>query len=197
VLGEGGAAKLAEWVRNGGVLIGVGDGARFLTEEKVGLLGSKAERRGEGAVIPKDPEEAGKKPFDLDAHVVPDDEDPPTVPGAILQVDLDRENLLAAGFPAGAVNVLVNSRRVFEPLKLDEGVNVGVYAAGAQLVQAGFVLDSSKRLLPLKGYLMVQEHGRGRVVAFAEDPSARGLTRSSLLLLANAVFFGPALEGRP
>jgi hypothetical protein len=42
---------------------------------------------------------------------------------------------------------------------------------------------------------MVQETGRGRVVAFADDPAARGLTRATMLLLANAVFFGPAYQG--
>lgn len=39
---------------------------------------------------------------------------------------------------------------------------------------------------------MVQDHGRGRVIAFAEDPAARAFTMSSMLLLANAVFLAPA-----
>lgn len=195
-LGEGGVARLAQWVREGGVLIGVGEGGRFLCEEKVGLLASRAEKRdAAGGAVEARPEKVDKA-FDLDSHVIPESEDPPSVPGAILRVRLDGEHLLAAGFPSGTVDVLANSRRVLLPLKLDKGVNVGVYAAAPDLVQAGFILDSSRQLLPQKGYLLVQEHGRGRVVAFAEDPSMRALTRSSLLLLANAVFFGGADGGR-
>jgi hypothetical protein len=115
------------------------------------------------------------------------------VPGAILRVLLDTEHLLAAGFPEGRLDVLVNSRRIFTPLKLDKGVNVGLFAGKDELVQSGFVLAASREQLPGKAYLMVQKHGRGTVVAFAEDPAARGLPRATMLLLANAVLFGQAL----
>jgi hypothetical protein len=42
-------------------------------------------------------------------------------------------------------------------------------------------------------YLMVARRGRGKVVGFAEDPAARGFTRASTLLLANAVLLEPAI----
>jgi hypothetical protein len=203
VLGERGVKRLASWVSEGGVLVAVGGGAGFLTEEKVGLLASKLETR-QG---PESPPEKGKaeakseptpappRPFDYEAAIRPLEEEPPLVPGAILRVDLDTESLFAAGFPGGAVDVLVNSRRIFTPLKLDRGTNVGVYATPDKLVQSGFVLAASREQLPRKAYLMVQEHGRGKVIAFADDPAARGLTRATMLLLADAVFFGPANPG--
>ena len=117
------------------------------------------------------------------------------MPGSILRVNLDTESVLAAGFPGGAVDVLANSRRIFTPLKLDKGVNVGVYAGPENLVQSGLVLKASREQLPHKAFLMLQETGRGKVIAFADDPAARGLTRATMLLLANAVFFGPAYQG--
>ena len=201
-LGEGGAKRLAAWVREGGTLIAVGGGAAYLTGEKVGLLASKLEKRGEGKAKGKEkPEEkaeaaAAKKPFDYERAVTPDEEMPPLVPGAILRVDLDVESWLAAGFKDGQVNVLVNSNRAFQPLKLDVGTNVGVYAEAGSLLQSGFMFAASRELLPKHAYLMLQELGRGRVIAFAEDPAQRGMTRASMLLLANAVFFGPAGEAR-
>lgn len=115
------------------------------------------------------------------------------VPGAILRVVLDTESLIAAGFPDGRVDVLVNSRRIFSPLKLDKGINVALFGGAEELVQSGFVLAASREQLPGKAYLMVQKHGRGGVVAFAEDPAVRGLPRASMLLLANAVLFGHTL----
>jgi len=199
ILGEQGADRLASWVREGGVLIAVGSAATFLAGEKVKLLDTKLEKRG------GEPEEAkakapaaapaaggGDRSFDYEDAIKPADEEPPLVPGAILRVELDGESCLAAGFPQGAVDALVASRRIFAPLKLDKGENVGVYAAADTLVQSGFVLAASRQQLPRKAFLMLESHGHGKVVAFAEDPAERGLTRATMLLFANAVFFGPA-----
>jgi hypothetical protein len=203
VLGEGGVKRLSSWVNEGGVLVAAGGGAAFLTEEKVGLLDSKLEKRlgseppAEKGKAEKKPEPAPaeRRPFDYESAIRPADEDPPLVPGSILRVNLDPDNLLGAGFPDGAVDVLVYSRRIFTPLKLDKGVNVGVFAGSEDLVQSGWMLAASREQLPHKAYMMVQENGRGRVIAFADDPAARGLTRATMLLLANAVFFGPAYQG--
>ena len=203
-LGEEGTKRLASWVNEGGTIVAIGSGASFLSGEKIGLLASKLEKRLGSEPPEKEkpekgkPEEgedrsaAGARGFSYENAIKPSDEDPPLVPGAILRVDLDAETVLGAGFPGGTVDVLVDSSRVFTPLKLDRGTNVGVYAGADALVQAGFVLPVSREQLPHKAYLMLQECKRGKVVAFAEDPVSRGLTRSAMLLFANAVFFTPA-----
>lgn len=194
ILGEEGTARLGQWVRDGGTLVAVGEGGQFLADEKVALLATTVEKRRKAPDASKGEEPPGTTGFDLGA-LVPDEEEPPQVPGAILRVMLDGQHLLAAGFPGGFVDVLVNSRRAFLPLKLDKGRNVALYAAEKDLLQSGFVFAASRVMLAKKAYLMVQEHERGRVVVFAEDPAVRALPRSSMLLLANAVFFGPALGG--
>lgn len=197
VLGQAGANRLASWVREGGVLIAVGNAAGWLTTESVGLLASSLEKRGgkkgETGVTPAPTPTpmAGRETYG--EATKPAEEDPPVVPGAILRLALDSEHLLAAGFPEGKLDVLVNSRRIFTPLPLDKGINVAVFAAKEELVQAGFVFPASREQLPGKAYLMVQKHGHGVVVAFAEDPAIRGIPRASMLLLANAVLFGKAL----
>ncbi len=198
-LGEEGVRRLVSWANEGGTIVAVGSGAAFLTGEKVGLLASRLEKRpGAEPAAEKGKAEkgggspAGERASSYEDAIRPSDEDPPLVPGAIVRVVLDTESVLAAGFPGGSVDVLVDSRRVFAPLRLDRGTNVGVYASPDALVQAGFALAASREQLPRKAYLMVQECKRGRVVAFAEDPVSRGLTRSAMRLLANAVFFAPA-----
>lgn len=199
MLGEEGVKRLAAWVDEGGTVVAVGGGAAFLTGEKVGLLASKLEKRLGSEAAPEkgkpgkdeDASATGDRAFNYDSAIKPAEEEPPLVPGAILRVELDPENLLAAGFPDGQVDVLVDSRRVFTPLKLDRGSNVGVYAGPDDLVQAGFMLPASRAQLPRKAYLMVEARKRGRVVAFAEDPVSRGLSRATMLILADAVFFAP------
>jgi hypothetical protein len=203
ILGEQGVKRLACWVGEGGVLVGVGAGAAFLAGEKVGLLASKLEKRlgsetsGEKGraetkteATPAATSESGA--FNYESAIRPAEEEPPLVPGAILRVQLDTESPLAAGFPDGAVDALIDSRRIFTPLKLDKGSNIGVFAGADALVESGFVLKASREQLPHKAYLMVQPTGLGKVVAFAADPAVRGLAHATMLLLANAVFFGPA-----
>jgi hypothetical protein len=194
LFGERGVERIKAWVENGGVLIGIGDGASFLCGEKVGLLHSSLEKLG-GAGAEKGKQEAERKTpaGRYEEEVKPDEEEPPMVPGAIVKIDLDTEDVLAAGFPGGKVNALANSRRIFTPLKLDQGTNVGVYAPAGQLLESGFMFKESREQLPRKAFLMEEGHGRGRVIAFAEEPSFRGFTGATMLLLANAVFFGPAM----
>ena len=123
--------------------------------------------------------------------MTPEEEQPPAVPGAVLRVELDPEHLLAAGFPDGTVDALVNSRRIFSPLKLDKGSNVGVYRGTRALVQSGFVLKASREQMPGKAYLMVQRArprqgggvrgGPGRAWVHARDHGAarqRGAPRA-------------------
>jgi hypothetical protein len=113
------------------------------------------------------------------------------VPGALLRVTLDPEHWLAAGTD-GEIHAIVDGRRVFTPLKLDKGTNVGVYAKRDEVVGSGFVWDDVRDLVAQKAFLMHQPIGQGHVVAFAEDPNYRGYAEATELLFMNAVLLGPA-----
>jgi hypothetical protein len=104
---------------------------------------------------------------------------------------LDREHWLSAGtdFEMG---VLVESRRIFTPITLDKGDNVGVYAPKDKLRMSGLVWDEAQAALAQKAYLIHQSSGAGHVIAFAEEPNYRAYTEGTMLLFANAVLLGPA-----
>ena len=198
-LGE--AASIKDWIRNGGTLITYGNATHWLTGEKVGLLATTRELKGgtPDKEEKKDKKEKEKeenkpdlaKPFDVEKEIQPDKELPTEPPGTIVRISLDTEHWLAFGYD-GDTNVLVNSRNIFTPLKLDKGVNVGLYMPEDKLVLSGFIWEDSKKQLANKAYLMYQSHGSGHVVAFAEDPNTRAFFDGTNLLLMNAVFFGPA-----
>ncbi|MBL8755298.1 MAG: peptidase M14 [Planctomycetes bacterium] len=200
-LGKRGVDAIKGFVDRGGVLVTLGSASRWLMAKDVGLLASEAEPRQK----PKDEarpaeskpaggeagEDAAKKaaadkPFDYEAAIRPDKEDPPAVPGAILGVVIDPDHWLGFGY-AGTACVVHDSANVFTPLKLDRGTNVAIYQKADQLVKAGFVWDESKKQLPQKAWLVHQPHGRGHVVAFAEDPNVRAFADGLNLLLLNAV----------
>ena len=127
----------------------------------------------------------------LDKAIQPDRERPENTPGSVLRVELDRDHYLSAGTD-GEVQAMVDGRRVFTPLRLDQGTNVGVYAKTDRLVAAGLVWEEARKQLAEKAYLVEEPTGRGRVIAFAEDPNYRAFAEATELLFINAVLLGPA-----
>jgi hypothetical protein len=103
-----------------------------------------------------------------------------------VRVALDKEHWLTAGLD-NEIAVIVEGSRVFHPLKLDQGTNVGIYAKTDRLVAAGLVWPEVRTLMSQKAYLMHQPLGQGHVIAFAEEPNYRAFTEATQLLFINAV----------
>lgn len=198
-LGEDGVRRMKEWARMGGTIVTLGEASRWATREKVGLLETTTELRGgKPDVAPAEdekpksaPAEEPAKPFDFQQAIQPDRDAPDAVPGAIMRVSLDTEHWLTAGLDE-EIQVVVEGRRIFTPIKLDKGRNVGVYAPKDRLLAAGFAWENPKEQLPQKAFLLHQPLGRGHVIAFAEDPNYRAFAESTELLFLNAVLLGPA-----
>ena len=187
--------RLKDWLRSGGTLVTVGEASRWATTERAGLLSTATELRDGSADVPPADRDAPKppkseQPFDLDKAVQPDRERPEALPGAILRVALDREHWLSAGHD-DEIQVMAEGNRVFRPIKLDSGRNVGAYAEGERLVAGGLVWKEAQGLLARKAFLIHQPMGQGHVIAFAEDPNFRAFTEATQLLFMNAVLLGP------
>ncbi|MEX2472833.1 MAG: M14 family zinc carboxypeptidase [Gemmatimonadota bacterium] len=180
---------LRAWVSGGGTLITMANSTAWAT--RAGLLSTHAERRG-GRPAGTDPPspDTPEQPIDYLDAIDPVDEAPPSVPGAILSVVLDTDHWLAAGTD-GEVAALVEGSRIFAPLTLDDGVNVGRYGALEDLVLSGIVWEEGQPQLANKAFLMYEPIGSGQVVAFAEDPNYRAYAEATQLLFMNAVLLGP------
>jgi hypothetical protein len=164
----------------------------------VGLLDARTEMR-DGKPESSDDKEKDKdkkgseppKPFDFDKAILPERERPENTPGAVVRVQLDTEHWLASGTD-GEIQVMVEGQRVFTPVKLDKGRNVGVYAKKDRLVAGGLVWEEARDQLAEKAYLVEQSLGRGHVVGFAEDPNYRAFAEATELLFINAVLLSPS-----
>lgn len=191
VVGSALLQRLQDWMRDGGTLITMAESTRWATRESVGLLATKAERRG-GRAEGDDPpdEETSDQPIDYLEAIAPGDEAPESVPGVILRAKLDTEHWLAAGTD-GDMGVLVIGSRVFQPITLDRGTNVGRYAELDSLVMSGIAWEEARPQLATKAFLIHQPVGRGQIIAFAEDPNYRAYTEATQLLFMNAVLLGP------
>ncbi|MYJ67194.1 MAG: hypothetical protein F4087_01605 [Gemmatimonadetes bacterium] len=188
-VGGGFTDRLEAWMRDGGTMITMAESSRWAS--RAGLLATTTERRG-GRAEGDDPPDPGTpdQPIEYLDAISPEDESPEGVPGAILRTVLDTEHWLAAGTD-GEIGVLVEGSRVFRPITLDDGANVGRYADLDSLVLGGIVWEESRPQLANKAFLIHQPVGQGQLVAFAEDPNYRAYAEATQLLFMNAVLLGP------
>jgi hypothetical protein len=178
-------------MRDGGTLITMAASSQWATGENVGLLSTAVERRG-GRPAGEDPPDSGTpdQPIDYLQAIAPEDEAPESTPGAILRVILDTEHWLSSGTD-GDIGAIVEGTRIFTPIRLDAGTNVGRYGEEDGLVLGGLVWDEAEPQLANKAFLIHQSVGRGQLIAFAEDPNYRAYAEATQLLFINAVLLGP------
>ena len=205
--------RIKDWIRNGGTLITLAEATRWASRDRVGLLstdplyrdgtpqkdapeGGAAGSAGGGSATGAAGAAGGagqkpdpSKPFDFEKAIQPEREQPENLPGAMLRVTLYPYHWLTAGLD-GDIQVIAEGTRVFAPLKLDAGVNVGIYAPVDKLVASGHVWKEALPLLSQRAYLMHQPTGRGHVIGFAEDPNYRAYAEATQLLFINAVLLG-------
>jgi hypothetical protein len=216
-LGDG--ARLREWMSAGGTLVTYGGATSWAADEKVNLLPARREHRDKGDAKPEKRDQpvdgtvasrpvgrsgdisesqAPAKPAEPSAStqssveraIEPKEEWPSSTPGAILRVSVERTHWLGFGY-GDTTTILLDSNRIFTPLRLDQGTNVARYLADDRLVASGLVWDDAKKQLPNKPFLMHVRQGRGHLVAFAEDPAYRAFLEGLDIMLLNAIFLGP------
>ena len=193
--------RIKDWLRSGGTLVTLAEASRWATGSSVGLLDTTGLLKDGRPDVP--PPTAGgsggggsnntaPKPgeFDYDKAIQPERERPASQPGAILRVTLDTNHWLTAGND-GDTQVMIEGNRVFAPLKLNSGRNVGVYEKKDKLIASGLIWPDAQDILVQKAFLMHQPFGQGHVIAFAEEPNYRAFTESTMLLFMNAVMLGP------
>lgn len=186
--------RLKDWINAGGALITLGEASRWAARESTGLLDARTELRDgspETDAPPAAKPDAPRKPFDFSQAIQPAREQPELTPGAILRVTLDEDHWLAAGTD-GEIQALVESTRVFAPIKLDRGRNVGIYAVPERLFASGLLWPEAKQQLPQKAFLIHQPLGQGHIISFAEDPNYRAYAEATQFLFINAVLLGAA-----
>ena len=115
--------------------------------------------------------------FDYDKAIQPDRERPASQPGAILRVTLDTNHWLTAGNDA-ETQVMIEGNRVFAPIKLNSGRNVGVYATKDKLIASGLIWPDAQDILVQKAFLMHQPFGQGHVIAFRRGAELSCVHRS-------------------
>jgi hypothetical protein len=191
---DGALPRLRQWLQDGGTLVTLAEASRWAVGDRVDLLGTYTELRDgrpdRPADEPERPRGTPPEEFDLDKALTPPRERPELTTGILARVTMNMEHWLSSGTD-GEIQAMVEGNRVFAPLTLDRGTNVGLYAERDRLLASGLIWNEARTQLAQKAFLMHQAIGQGRIVAFAEDPNFRGFTEQTQLLFMNAVLFGP------
>ncbi len=193
-------AAVVRFVQDGGVLIAygemlaslaAGEDALFATARET-VLGGEVKKKEDEAEGDLTPGRAITSDAEYRTTIANGGRAPDTLPGALFNTAVDRNNFLSAGYDAAAPVVVADGSLVLSPLALGDGTNVVRFAAPDTLVASGYVWDENRRLLAYKPYLMAQQNGRGLAIGFVHDPSVRGYLDGLDLLLANAVLVAPS-----
>lgn len=173
VLGDAGRTRLADWVRNGGVLITIDAASAWVAQERVGLVRTRVRRDSVRA------DSTGGAPL------------PSALPGVLARATTDSLSPLLAGVTNREIAVFANSDRVFAvPRDLTAGEAVIRFAPAPRVRLAGYFWPEMPARIAGSPYLWTERAGRGRVIVFAHDPVYRDQLRGMGAIFANAVLLG-------
>jgi hypothetical protein len=191
-LGEGGIAKLKDWVSRGGVLVCLDDAVELPTLKNVGLssarvLGVKPETK-----ETKETKDEDAEPKDAKADSIAREAErrPESIPGTVFWVSLDPRHFLCFGYTAPRVPVLLQGRSFLKPSR--EGANAAVFDR-EPLKLAGWSWPETGRRLAGTAFAIDEPSGTGHVIMIAGPAAFRLFWRSSERMLLNALLYGPVL----
>lgn len=185
-LGEGGIERIQHFIRDGGHLVVLANAVDFARGPLERLsLRSWMDEQTPGDKKGSDEKEGGDSSDETPRAI--------SVPGAIVDAQLDGESWLTAGYGDAPLPFLVVSNRLYLPPKGPKTPGKQVVAHVADpLVATGHLWDENRERLPGAVLVYTENHGGGRVTAFTEDINYRAYFRGANRLFLNAVLLGPS-----
>lgn len=169
--------RLAAWVREGGVIIAARRGAEWLLEQ--GWLSSRVKQF--------------DRPMDLDVAYADKQrvDAEQLVGGAIALVELDTTHPLAFGLDDGRLPMFKRSELAFTQPR-EAFVRVARLAASPRL--AGYLSDAVIKHIQGSASMLIQRHGKGRLVAFSDNLLFRAFWLGSARVYANALYYAAVTD---
>jgi hypothetical protein len=165
--------KLTAWLKNGGQIIAIKGGARWLADQK---LANIKFRNIEADTLTQ------KSYGDLSRHVGAQ-----AIGGSIFETTLDVSHPLCFGYPDNELSVFKNNRLFFEKSKNPYN-NPVMYTADPLL--SGYISEENYNLVKNTSGVIVSSIGRGKTICFSDNPNFRAFWFGTNRLFFNAIFLG-------
>lgn len=165
--------KLQTWVRNGGVLVGYKNTARWLASNK--MINISFERAKRDSIKNVSFEDRSLK---SGAQVIG---------GAIFEANLDRSHPINFGYKDDKLALFRNST-MFMKADKDSYNNPIQYTSKPLL--SGYISKENAEIIPNTVPFKVNRFGRGRVIVFTDNTNFRAFWFGTNKLLMNTIFFG-------
>ncbi|MBI4429605.1 MAG: hypothetical protein HY562_10850 [Ignavibacteriales bacterium] len=183
--------KLRRWVLQGGVVIGIEEGARFLTKNRSGLTAALLQTDKKEDEKSKDEKEREKTNKELTKRQTlfekQESQRLDQIPGTIFRALVDTTHPIGFGMPHQLYVFKGNGT----PVELSEtGHNVARFSPDTTEV-SGYAFPERARKTAETAYIQNFRLGRGHVVLFTEDVAFRMFWLGLNKLLMNTILFVP------
>ena len=165
--------KLKTWVRNGGVLVGYKNTARWLSSNN--MISLNFERAKRDSIKDVSFEE---RSLQSGAQVIG---------GAIFEANLDRSHPVNFGYKNDKLALFRNSTMF---LKADKNSYNNPIQYTSKPLLSGYISKENAKVIPNTVPFKVQRFGRGRVAVFTDNTNFRAFWYGTNKLLMNTIFFG-------
>ena len=165
--------KLKTWVRNGGVLVGYKNTARWLSSNN--MISLNFERTKRDSIKGVSFEE---RSLQYGAQVIG---------GAIFEANIDRSHPVNFGYKNDKLALFRNSTMF---LKDDKNSYNNPIQYTSKPLLSGYISKENAKVIPNTVPFKVQRFGRGRVAVFTDNTNFRAFWYGTNKLLMNTIFFG-------
>ncbi|HEY0897889.1 MAG TPA: M14 family metallopeptidase, partial [Sphingobacteriaceae bacterium] len=173
-ISDAGKEEIKRWVRNGGVLIAMGDANRWATTAGITAVKYKEAKNTDSVAF---------RNYDTQAEV----SGAKYIPGAIFNTRVDKTHPLAYGIRESSIPVFREGNNMFEKPKNPFATPV---AYTDKPLLAGYITSQNEKLLAGSAAITCSAFGQGQVISFSDNPNFRAFWFGTSKLFMNAVFFG-------
>jgi len=169
--------KLQNWIKNGGTIIAVKKGAKWLANNGIGKTQFKT--------IERDSSQQ-RSYSDLQKN-----KGSQNIGGAIFEANLDLSHPLTYGYNKRNISLFRNHSLIMQTPKNPYAYPI-VYTSNP--LKAGYTSSQNLQNIANTPALTISAWGKGRIISFVDNPNFRAFWYGTNKLFMNSIFFGPIVD---
>ncbi len=169
--------KIDQWVKSGGILITQSGASKWLSKQNwLSSVGADLEPTPDTKISYADRDETRSQHY---------------IGGAILEIKIDITHPLGFGLSDGQLAIFKRGQFSFSEPK-ESFVSIARFSS--KPLMAGYLSTENQQNLSNKTSVLVQKHGKGKLIAFTDDMNFRGFWLGTSRVFVNALYFSDIIQ---